>query len=139
MREAVSENRGAINLLNDIYDNAGGLDVNECVHLIEEYLKRVTFQKAYKEAGDAYNKEGYEQASKVLNNYVEWERSFSLTDAEFTDVVSTFKERFYRIRHRPVHKRMQDLLPVSTLTSLMFAMKDRTCGHSLPVFLQLQV
>ena len=96
MREAVSENRGAINLLNDIYDNAGGLEVNECVHLIEEYLKRVTFQKAYKEAGDAYNKEGYEQASKVLNNYVEWERSFSLTDAEFTDVVSTFKERFYR-------------------------------------------
>ena len=97
MREAVSENRGAINLLNDIYDNAGGLEVNECVHLIEEYLKRVTFQKAYKEAGDAYNKEGYEQASKVLNNYVEWERSFSLTDAEFTDVVSTFKERFYNI------------------------------------------
>lgn len=27
---------------------------------------------------------------------MEWERSFSLTDAEFTDVVSTFKERFYR-------------------------------------------
>lgn len=96
MREAVSENRGAINLLNDIYDNAGGLEVNECVHLIEEYLKRVTFQKAYKEAGDAYNKDGYEQAAKVLNSYVEWERSFSLTDAEFTDVVSTFKERFYR-------------------------------------------
>lgn len=96
MREAVSGNRGAINLLNDIYDNAGGLEINECVHLIEEYLKRVTFQKAYKEAGDAYNKDGYEQASQILNNYVEWEQSFSLTDAEFTDVVSTFKERFYR-------------------------------------------
>lgn len=66
MREAVSENRGAINLLNDIYDNAGGLDVNECVHLIEEYLKRVTFQKAYKEAGDAYNKRGMNKPQRYL-------------------------------------------------------------------------
>lgn len=96
MREAVSGNKGAINLLNDIYDNSGGLDNGECVHLIEEYLKRVTFQKAYKEAGDAYNKDGYEQASKILSDYVEWDRSFSLTDREFTDVVSTFKDRFYQ-------------------------------------------
>ena len=98
IREAISGNRNAIHLLNDIYESTDGLETKECVKLIEEYLKRVNFQKAYKQAGEAYNKDGYEEASRILNKYTEWSRSFSLSDAEYTNIVQTFADRFQKNR-----------------------------------------
>lgn len=98
IREAISDNKNAIHLLDDIYTSTDGLDQAECVRLIEQYLKRVRFQKAYKQAGDVYNKEGYEAASKVLTEYTDWARTFSLSDSDFTNVVETFQDRFQKNR-----------------------------------------
>lgn len=98
IREAVSGNKNAIHLLNDIYESTDGLDTKECIKLIEEYLKRVNFQKAYKMAGEAYNKDGYEEASKILTEYTDWARAFSLSDAEYTNIVTTFADRFQKNR-----------------------------------------
>ena len=94
IRESISGNKNAIHLLNDIYETTDGLETKECVKLIEEYLLRVNFQKAYKAAGEAYNKEGFEAASQVLIEYTEWAKSFSLSDSDFTNIVETFAERF---------------------------------------------
>ena len=98
IREAISGNSNVIHLLDDIYETSDGLDPDECLALIEEYLKRVTFQKAYKQAGEVYNKEGYDAASKVLLEYSSWAQTFSLSDSDFTNVVATFSERFKRNR-----------------------------------------
>lgn len=98
IREAVSGNTGVIHLLDDIFETSDGLETDECIKLIEEYLKRVNFQKAYKQAGETYNKEGYEAASKILQDYTEWARSFALSDSEFTNVIATFSERFQKNR-----------------------------------------
>lgn len=98
IREAISGNKNAICLLNDIYESTDGLDTNECVELLEEYLKRVEFQKAYKQAGEAYNKDGYIEASRVLSEYTDWAKSFSLCDAEYTNIVQTFADRFHKNR-----------------------------------------
>lgn len=98
IREAISDNKNAIHLLNDIYESTEGLAQDECVRLIEQYLKRVNFQKAYKEAGEVYNKEGYDAASKVLNEYSDWSRTFSLSDSDFTNVIDTFQDRFQKNR-----------------------------------------
>ena len=98
IREAISGNSGAISLLNDIYESSNGLETDECINLLEEYLKRVTFQKMYKHAGDVYNKDGYDEASKILIEYSNWAQTFSLSDAEFTNVVTTFESRFKKNR-----------------------------------------
>ena len=98
IREAVSGNTNAIHLLDDIYNTSGSLNADECLKLIEEYLKRVNFQKAYKQAGDAYNKEGYDAANKIIQEYSDWSKSFALSDSEFTNVVATFSERFMKNR-----------------------------------------
>lgn len=100
IREAISGNKSAISLLNDIYESTEGLETKQCVALVEEYLKRVNFQKAYKRAGDAYNKDGYQESCRILTEYTEWARSFSLVDAEYTNIVKTFADRFKHNRSK---------------------------------------
>lgn len=94
LKERVSGNRGAKNLIDDISTNGNKIDTLQCVRSLEDYLKRVTFQKAYKIAGDAYNTNDYERATKVLMENLEWARGFSLTDADYTNIVATFEQRF---------------------------------------------
>lgn len=98
IREAVSGSKSAVQLLNDTFENTDGLEPKDCIQLFEEYLKRVNFQKAYKHAGEAYNKEGYVEAGKILAEYTDWARTFSLTDAEYTNIVTTFESRFRKNR-----------------------------------------
>lgn len=100
IREAISNSRSAIQLLNDIYESTDGIDAKDCVSLLEEYLRRVSFQKSYKVAGEIYNKKGYVEALQVLEEHVNWSRSFSLKDAEYTDILSTFESRFLQNREK---------------------------------------
>ena len=111
IREAISGNKSVIHLLDDIYDTTDGLDSDECIALLEEYLKRVNFQKAYKKAGEVYNKEGYDAASKVLSEYSEWAQTFSLSDGAFTNVVATFSERFQK--NRAKHNAQSHTKPIT--------------------------
>lgn len=111
IRESISGNKNAIHLLNDIYETTDGLETKECVKLIEEYLLRVNFQKAYKAAGEAYNKEGFEAASQVLIEYTEWAKSFSLSDSDFTNIVETFAERFQKNRMK--HNSQSSCRPIT--------------------------
>ncbi len=100
IREAVSNSKSAIQLLNDIYESTDGIETQDCVSLLEEYLRRVSFQKSYKVAGEIYNKRGYMEALQVLEEYVNWSRAFSLRDAEYTDILSTFESRFLKNREK---------------------------------------
>ena len=100
IREAVSNSKSAIQLLNDIYESTDGIETKDCVSLLEEYLRRVSFQKSYKVAGEIYNKRGYMEALQVLEEYVNWSRAFSLKDAEYTDILSTFESRFLKNREK---------------------------------------
>lgn len=98
IREAISGNNSAVRLLTNIYESTDGLETRNCVNMLEEYLKRVTFQKYYKQAGDVYNKGGYDKAFATLSEYMEWARSFSLSDAEYTNIIQTFADRFQKNR-----------------------------------------
>ncbi len=99
IRELIADNKSAIHLLQDIFDTSNGLETTECLRMLEEYLKRVRFQKAYKESGLVYTKDGYEAAMRVLDGYMEWQKTFSLTDSDYTDVAATFAERFKQNRN----------------------------------------
>ena len=94
VREEVSGDKGASNLLEDIYETTKGIGVSDCIRMFETYIRRVNFQKAFKQMGEAYNKDGYEKAIQILTEHSEWAQAFSLQDAEYTDIVSTFSERF---------------------------------------------
>lgn len=98
IREAISGNRGAINLLEDVYASASVMETKPCVDMVEKYLKRVNFQRAYKQSGSAYNKGDYAEASRILGEHIDWERSFSLSDASYTNIPQTFEDRFQKNR-----------------------------------------
>lgn len=104
-------NKGALNLLSDMYETAKILDIDQMVEQLEEYIKIVRFQKAYKEAGELYNKSEHDKASMKLQEYSEWVQSFSLRSSEFIDVVDTFSLRFKRNRQR--HNDINKLLPIT--------------------------
>lgn len=98
--EAVDGNSNATHLLKDIHGSTEGLGTDECMKLLEEYLKRVRFQKAYKESGAEYNNDGYDKAVKTMRDYLEWAQGFSLTESDYTDIIKSFKDRFKKNRQR---------------------------------------
>ena len=93
IQQKLSGKNGALRFWKGAYDNGEAFATDECLGLLEEYLKRVEFQKAFKTAGDVYNREGIESAQQVLYKYVDWARTFSLLESTYTDVIETFTSR----------------------------------------------
>lgn len=94
IREMISGNRGAVSLLEDIFDTSEPLETAECLSMLEEYIKRTKFQEVYKELGQVYNKDGYDATVRKLEDYADWRSQFSLTDDGYTDILATFSDRF---------------------------------------------
>ena len=82
----------------EAYDNGEAFATDDCLGLLEEYLKRVEFQKTYKKVGEVYNREGLENAQQLLAKHVDWTRTFSLTESTYTDVIDTFTTRHIQNR-----------------------------------------
>ncbi len=111
IRERLSESRGAVELFEDIYDSASKLQTQECLDMLEEYIKRTRFLETYKELGVVYNKEGYDATMRKLSAYDEWQSTFSLTDDGYVDIVATFSDRFFN--NRAQHNAQKDMPQVS--------------------------
>lgn len=103
--------KGALNLLEDIYETAKELDSDSMLEQIETYIKQVRFQKVYKEAGELYNKSEHEKASLKLQEYSEWVQSFSLKSTEFVNVIESFGLRFQKNRQK--HNDSNKLHPIT--------------------------
>ena len=105
--QMVNDKRSTARLLSQISEGTNDIEQDELLKQIEDYIKRVKFQMAYKDAGDLYNKSEYEEASDKMVKYSEWLATFSLCSSEFVDVVNTFDTRFVenRRRHNASNKR----------------------------------
>ena len=127
LKQIVSSDRGVVMLLDDIYETANITDTDEILEQLEKYIKSVRFQKAYKESGEAYNKQGYEKASEKLQEYTEWRQKFSLRESDFVDVIGTFSSRFRdnRQRHNSVGKKR------AITRFYIDELDDRNGGHDL--------
>ena len=106
--QSVSRQKSVAALLDDIYDSGNELGTEQALKQLENYIKQVRFQQAYKEAGELFNKADHEQASLKLQEYAEWVSTFSLRESEFVDVIGTFGIRFKgnRQKHNAVDKQL---------------------------------
>ena len=107
LKQSISKQRGAIELLDDIADTANILEVDDALSQLEGYIRQVKLQQTYKEIGELYNKSGCEEAELKMQEYVDWSRDFSLVSAQFVDVIGTFSTRFKanRQKHNNATKR----------------------------------
>lgn len=107
LKQMLSTSKGAVALLEDIFDSSSALETDEALEQLEKYIKQVRFQQTYKEVGELYNKSGCEAASKKLQEYSEWAAEFSLRSTGFVDVVNSFGVRFKanRQKHNSSNKR----------------------------------
>lgn len=106
--QAVSRQKSVVALLDDIYESGNELGTEQALEQLENYIKQVRFQQAYKEAGELFNKAEHEQASLKLQEYSEWVSTYSLRESEFVDVIGTFGIRFKgnRQKHNAVDKQL---------------------------------
>lgn len=100
LKQMMSRDRGACELLGDIFESSSALETEQVLVQLEDYIKQVRFQKTYKEIGDVYNKQGYDKASAILQDYSKWAQTFSLQESGFVDVISTFDMRFRENRQK---------------------------------------
>lgn len=98
IQQKLAGKNGALRFWKGAYDNGEAFATDECLGLLEEYLKRVEFQKVYKKAGDVYNREGLESAELMLSKHIDWMRTFSLTESTYTNVIDTFVSRHVQNR-----------------------------------------
>jgi KaiC/GvpD/RAD55 family RecA-like ATPase len=98
IQQILTGKNGALRFWQGAHDNGEALDTDECLGLLEEYLKRVELQKMLKKSTEVYNRDGLEAAESELSKYVDWVRTFSLTGSAFTDVVNTFSSRHIQNR-----------------------------------------
>lgn len=98
IQQKLAGKNGALRFWKEAYDNGEAFATDECLGLLEEYLKCVEFQKTYKKAGEVYNREGLESAQQLLAKHVDWMRTFSLTESTYTDVIDTFTTRHIQNR-----------------------------------------
>lgn len=94
IKQMVANDQGAAHLLDDIFETTSEPESKQVLERLEDYIKRVRFQKAYKEAGEFYNRNDFEKASNVLQGYTQWSQGFDLTQSAFVDVISSFTTRF---------------------------------------------
>lgn len=106
--QSISRQKSVAALLDDIYDSGNELGTGQALEQLENYIKQVRFQQAYKEAGELFNKADHEQASLKLQEFAEWVSTFSLRESEFVDVIGTFGIRFKgnRQKHNAVDKQL---------------------------------
>lgn len=98
--QMLSSDKAASRLLEEILSIEEKDNTEQMLGQLEEYIKQVKFQKAYKESGEHYNKGEFEMASRVMGEYTEWEQTFSLRSSDFVDVISTFNTRFLENRQK---------------------------------------
>lgn len=108
LRQALAGNKGASSLFSEISDDreGQGADSAAVVAQMERYIRQVRFQKAYKEAGEQYNKFGCDEAFKVLAEYTEWADSFKLGTGGFVNIVDGFSTHFKsnRQKHNAINR-----------------------------------
>lgn len=109
--QAVSRQKSVAALLDDIYESGNELGTEQALEQLENYIKQVRFQQAYKESGELFNKAEHEQASLKLQEYAEWVSTFSLRESEFVDVIGTFGIRFKGNRQK--HNATDKQLPIT--------------------------
>lgn len=98
--QLVSKNKGAKVLAGEIIQDSNDIEVEDAVNQLDTYIRQVKYQQAYKEAGDLYNRSGYEASAKRMAEYHEWDADFSLTSGKFVDVIKGFGSRLRANRQR---------------------------------------
>lgn len=111
LKQMMANNKGASILLEDIYDTASPIEADVLLERLEEYIKRVRFQKVYQEVGKLFVKQDHQGASDQLKEYSEWLSTFSLKSSEFVDVIGTFGMRFKSNRQK--HNSENKLSPIT--------------------------
>lgn len=101
IQQELAGRRGAAMLLEDIFSTGEVLKDEDAVEQIEQFIRAVKFQRAIKEANDAYTANDFDKAAKLLTVYTDWNTMFSLRSPEYVDIVATFQNRFYdnRAKH----------------------------------------
>lgn len=107
LKQSLVRQRGSMELLEDIVDTAHSLETDDALTQLDGYIRQVKFQQAYKEAGELYNKSGFDEAEKRMSDYHTWANDFSLVSTEFVDVIGNFSTRFKanRQKHNSESKR----------------------------------
>jgi KaiC/GvpD/RAD55 family RecA-like ATPase len=105
-RQAIAHNKGASELIGETLGNEEGYNSKSLLLELERYIKQTRFKKAYKEAGELFNRSMPADAEKKMTEYAGWASGFSLVESDFTDVTATFTDRFKqnRERHNSVSK-----------------------------------
>lgn len=113
LRQALAGNRGASKLFTEISDEREETsnDSAAVIAQMEQYIRQVRFQKAYKEAGEKYNKSGCDEAFKVLAEYTEWANGFKLGSGGFVNIIDGFSSHFKSNRQK--HNATNRCAPVS--------------------------
>lgn len=93
IQQMLAGKNGGLRFWNKACENGELLESDECLGLLEDYLKSVEFQKTYKKAAEVFNREGVGGVEALFGQYVDWARTFSLTESEYTNVVDTFSSR----------------------------------------------
>lgn len=94
LKQMMINNRGAVMLLEDIFESSHLIDPDRLLEQLENYIRQVKFSKTYKEMGDLFTQQNHTEAAEKLQEYADWYRAFSLRSSEFVDVVGTFGLRF---------------------------------------------
>lgn len=100
LKQAVSANKGAMALIDEIAVEAADQTVDDLLSQLENYIRQTKFQKAFREIGDMFNRGGIEGAIKRLDKYYDWLNNFGIVTTEFVDVASVFRTRFMANRER---------------------------------------
>jgi replicative DNA helicase len=111
LKQMAINSRGATNLLDDIFETSAVMETEVLLERLEEYIKRVKFQKMYQEAGKLFTMQKYAETMDGLRKYVEWADTFNLRKSEFVDVIGTFTTRFSENRQN--HNEKTQLRKVS--------------------------
>lgn len=96
--EYVSEDKEAADLLQNYIADAHKIDRDQLFDRLEEYIKLVKFQQAYRKAGERFNSKKRMEACGCMADYINWYNTFSLKDSGFVDVAGTFRQRLMQNR-----------------------------------------
>jgi DnaB-like helicase C terminal domain len=100
LKQMMAGNRAAGALIDEIDIDGRGLSTDEALGQLENYIKQVRFQQAYKTAGEFYNKNNGDEAAKVMLEFSEWHKGFNLRGNGFVDVVKGFEMKFMANRSK---------------------------------------
>lgn len=127
IQQAISQSKGAMTLLEDIYDSGTQLTTEECLGQLEGYIRQVRFQKTYREVGIHYNKQEMHEAYAKMESYADWYKGFSLTSREFTDIIGGLSSNHTENRSRKMDESV--LRPVNSF--YIDELDKRNNGRSL--------